>query len=89
MHVIYFGVIDNRQELAMTLTLTEAQSRLPELVHGLKPGEELTITGNHQPLAKVVLWQRRSALPFREGLGMLEILVEDDEHLKDFAEYMS
>ncbi len=73
----------------MTLTLVEAQSRLAELIHGLKPGEELTITENSQPVAKVVSVAAEKCLPQPgRGKGMLEILVEDDEHLEGFEEYM-
>ena len=56
----------------------------------IRPGEELTITENDQPLAKVVLVaaEKHRPIPGRAS-GMLEILVEDDEHLKDFEEYMS
>jgi prevent-host-death family protein len=37
-----------------TITLTEAQARLADLVHGLSPGEVLTITENDRPIARLV-----------------------------------
>jgi antitoxin (DNA-binding transcriptional repressor) of toxin-antitoxin stability system len=73
-----------------TVTIQEAQAKLPDLIHQLTPGEELVITENSQPIAKLV--SEKSA-PFQRpqpGLckGMITIVADDDEHLRDFAEYM-
>ena len=38
----------------MTINLTDAQARLPELIRGLAPGEELFITDNERPVAKII-----------------------------------
>jgi antitoxin (DNA-binding transcriptional repressor) of toxin-antitoxin stability system len=71
------------------LTLAEAQARLPELVRSLTPGDELLITENSKPIAKVtaVPAEKPRPIPGR-AKGMLSIISEDDEHLKDFEEYM-
>jgi len=37
-----------------TITLKQAQAQLPDLIHDLKPGEEIVITENNQPVAKLV-----------------------------------
>jgi prevent-host-death family protein len=37
-----------------TVSLQEAQATLPELIHRLSPGEELVITQDNRPVAKVV-----------------------------------
>ncbi len=73
----------------MTLTLAEAQARLPEVVRNLSPGDEIVITEDNHPVAKVVAVaaDKRCPVPGR-AKGMLEIVVDDDEHLKDFEEYM-
>ena len=63
----------------MILTLSEAQARLPDLIHGLTPGDEVAITENNRTVAKLV----------GRAKGTLIILAEDDEHLEDFKEYMS
>ncbi len=72
-----------------TISLEEAQAKLTELVENLRPGEEIMITrtaGGRQA--------RRAGAPARKPRqpggckGMITLLVEDDEHLKDFAEYM-
>ncbi len=73
------------------VTIEEAQAKLPEIIHQLSPGEELVITENQQPVAKLVGEQSpkpRLRPPPGLGKGMITIVSDDDEHLKDFAEYM-
>ena len=72
-----------------TVTIQEAQAKLPELIHKLTPGDEVVITENNQPVAKLVAppAEKPRPLPGR-GKGMLTILAEDDEHLEHFKEYM-
>ena len=76
----------------MIVTIEVAQAKLPDLIHNLLPGEELVITENNQPVAKLVgeLPQPSSNLrpPPGLGKGWITILSEDDKHLDDFAEYM-
>ena len=38
----------------LTVTIEEAQSKLTELIHGLAPGEEVVLTENDQPVARLV-----------------------------------
>ena len=73
-----------------TVTIEEAQARLPDLIDGLSAGEELLITRNAQPIARLTAEEKPKGKPRRAGSakGILTILVEDEEHLKDFAEYM-
>jgi antitoxin (DNA-binding transcriptional repressor) of toxin-antitoxin stability system len=72
------------------VTLEETQARLPELIHQLAPGEELLIFEHDQPVAS--LKSTVPALAQRPGpglcKGMMTIVSDDEEHLKDFAEYM-
>ena len=74
-----------------TVTIEEAQAKLPELIDSLFPGEELVITRNNQPVAKLIGQQRPVHEPRRPGSakGKLIILTEDEEHLEDFKDYMS
>lgn len=73
-----------------TISLEEAQAKLVELVAKLDPGEELLITQNQQPVAKLVGERLAKLKPRVPGTckGMIKLLVEDEEHLKDFAGYM-
>jgi len=73
-----------------TVTVEEAQAKLPELIEKLAPGEELVITRNNQPLAKLVLEKPPVRKPRQPGSakGKLIIMTEDEQHLEDFKEYM-
>ncbi len=37
-----------------TISIDEAQAKLKDLIHRLAPGEEVVITENQQPVAKLV-----------------------------------
>jgi len=73
-----------------SVTIEEAQAKLPELIARLAVGEELVITRNDQPIARILAEDRPARKPRRAGSakGTLTIVADDDEHLKDFAEYM-
>jgi antitoxin (DNA-binding transcriptional repressor) of toxin-antitoxin stability system len=73
-----------------SVTLEEAQARLPELIDQLRPGESLTITRGQKAVAHLVSDEPPARKPRQPGncKGMLTILADDDEHLRDFAEYM-
>jgi prevent-host-death family protein len=83
-----------------TMTLQEAQANLAELVHRLGPGEDLTITENDRPIARLIPVPRGSERPARPrppvtGLpkaGSCEglFVVPDDfkEPLEEMREYM-
>ena len=74
-----------------TVTIEEAQAKLPEIIQHLQPGEEITITDHGEPLAQVKKAQPPQARlrpPPGLGKGMITIVSDDDEHLKNFGEYM-
>ena len=62
------------------ISVEEAQTKLSELIAGLSQGEELAIMQGDQVVARLV--------GERFAKGMMTIVAEDDEHLRDFAEYM-
>ena len=72
------------------ISIEEAQATLPDIISKLGPGEEVVITKNGQPAAKLIGQQKVTRQPLQPGSakGILIINVEDDEHLKDFEEYM-
>jgi antitoxin (DNA-binding transcriptional repressor) of toxin-antitoxin stability system len=73
-----------------SVTLEEAQAKLPQLIEHLAAGEELVITRDQQPIARLLAEEKPSREPRKAGncKGMLTIVADDDEHLKDFEEYM-
>ena len=72
------------------ISIEEAQATLPEIIGKLGPGEEVVITKDDQPVAKLVSQPKAARQPRRPGSakGMLTIVTEDEEHLEDFKEYM-
>lgn len=80
---------ESEGKILATVTIQEAQPKLPDLIHKLTPGDEVVITENNLPVAKLVVEKP----PIRQrpgpGLckGMITIVADDDDHLKDFEEY--
>jgi antitoxin (DNA-binding transcriptional repressor) of toxin-antitoxin stability system len=80
-----------RGKTMSAVPLSEAQSHLSELITRLKPGETIQITSNGNPLARLTREPaavRHSRKP-GTAKGKLVIHADDDEHLRDFSEYMS
>jgi antitoxin (DNA-binding transcriptional repressor) of toxin-antitoxin stability system len=72
-----------------TMNISEAQTNLPEIVENLKPGEEVIIPSNQQPVAKLIPFSSASPQPvFGSCRSKLTIVAEDEEYLKDFNKYM-
>ena len=74
----------------MTVTLEEAKRRLDALIAKLSPGEELLITVDDFLIARLTKEYPPLKKPRVPGSAKETIVcyVDDDEHLKDFAEYM-
>jgi prevent-host-death family protein len=53
--------------MSATITVEEAQSKLKELIHQLAPGEELVITENQKPVAKLVSETAKQRQPRKPG----------------------
>ena len=72
-----------------TVTIEEAQTHLPELIARAACGEEVVIVRDAQPVAKLISqFGGRPRPVFGRGRGKVIVVSEDDEHLKDFEEYM-
>jgi len=75
-----------------TVSIQEAQAKLFELIRHLSPGEEVVITDNEQPVARLVPPVSQGQRPPR-CLGTLRGTVrymapDFDAPLEDFKEYM-
>lgn len=71
-----------------TITVEEAQAKLKELIGALSPGEEVVITENERPVAKLI--GERPARP-APGLGKGSIVYmapDFDEPLDEFKVYV-
>ena len=71
-----------------TATMEEVQSHLPELFDGLAAGDAVVITRDGKPVARLTPELPKGVPIPGRGKGKLVIVSEDDEHLKDFAEYL-
>ena len=79
--------------MSTTITIDEAQARLKDLIHQLDPGEEVVITEDQQPVARLVGEPPRPKPGLRPppglGKGMITFIAPDfDEPLDDLREYM-
>jgi antitoxin (DNA-binding transcriptional repressor) of toxin-antitoxin stability system len=72
------------------MAVEDIKLTLPELLDSLSPGDEVILTRNQQPVAKLVSEKPSERKPRVPGLGegMITIISDDEENLKDFAEYM-
>lgn len=74
-----------------TISIQEAQRRLPELIHNLSPGDELIITENNQPIARLSRSDPEKQWPCQAGSakGRPHWMAPDfDAPLEEFKEYM-
>lgn len=73
-----------------TVSIQEAQAKLPDLIHRLMPGDELVITENNLPVAKLIGGKATGGLRPQPGLakGMITVVADDDEHLQHFTDYV-
>ena len=75
--------------MSLTVTVGEAQAQLPELIARLTAGDQVIILQGNRPVAELRSSSKAKPRPqFGACKGMLTIVTEDDEHLRDFVEYM-
>ncbi len=73
--------------MLLDISIEEAQAKLPEIIDKLGPGEEVVITKDDQPVAKLRSIAEGKPQPrFGSCKGMLTIVAEDEEHLEDFKD---
>jgi antitoxin (DNA-binding transcriptional repressor) of toxin-antitoxin stability system len=74
-----------------TVTLEEAQAQLPKLIEQLHPGEEIIITRDQKPIARLVGEGTPERLPRKLGTmkgSVLHMAPDFNAPLEDFKEYM-
>jgi antitoxin (DNA-binding transcriptional repressor) of toxin-antitoxin stability system len=74
-----------------TITVEETQISLKDLIDQVIAGQEIIITRNQQPVVKLKGEPVKKRQPRKAGncIGMIKIVSDDDEHLKDFEEYIT
>ena len=74
----------------MSITVTDAQTRLPDLIAALKPGEAVVITSDDRPVARLVAEDPPPREPRKSGTmkGTVLYMAPDfDAPPEDFKEY--
>jgi prevent-host-death family protein len=89
-HMGFTGMIEG--PTMPTVTIEDAQARLAELIERLHPGEEIIITRDRRPVARLIGEAKPEEQPRRQ-LGTLRGTVrymapDFDAPLEDFKEYM-
>lgn len=74
------------------VTIEDAKSRLAEMIEHLLPGEEIIITRDEEPVARLIAEPKKPEKPQRK-LGSLKgtvmhMAADFDAPLEDFKEYM-
>jgi len=73
-----------------TIRLEETEAKLRALIEKLAQGDEVAVMKGTEMVARIV--GARPAVAGRPGpglcQGMITINADDEDHLKDFAEYM-
>jgi antitoxin (DNA-binding transcriptional repressor) of toxin-antitoxin stability system len=75
-------------QVMSTATIEDVQARLPEILAKLAPGEAVVITRDGTPVARLLPEAPKGKPVIGRGKGTLVAYTDDEEHLKDFAEYM-
>ena len=74
-----------------TISVQDAQGKLSELIHRLTPGEEVILTENDRPVARLTAAAPPERKPRRPGTlrgTVLHMAPDFDAPLDDFKEYM-
>lgn len=72
-----------------TATVEEVQAHLPELLQQVGAGEEVLIVSQGKPVGRLVPPLLPKGVPILgRGQGKLISYTEDEDHLKDFEDYM-
>ena len=71
-----------------TISVEEAQAKLPELIRNMSPGEELIITAGSHPVARLITTNGSPAANPRVRGTVTYVASDFDAPLDDFKDYM-
>jgi prevent-host-death family protein len=78
----------HREGRMSTATVEDVRTHLTELLDRVAAGEDVVIVREGRPVARLVAEVPKGVPVIGRGKGKLIEWIDDDEHLKDFAEYM-
>jgi len=71
------------------VTLEDAEKQLPTLIEAVRGGEEIVITRDKEPVARLVsVKQAKPRRVFGSAKGMIQMANDFDAPLDDFKDYM-
>ena len=74
-----------------TITIEDAQLRLPQLIEQMQPGEELLIMRDQEPVARLIAERKSARATRRPGTlrgTVLHMAADFNAPLEEFKEYM-
>ena len=79
--------------MSVTITVEEAQAIFKDLIRRMAPGEEVIITDNQQPVARLISQPATATKSPRPGQGLCKGMItyiapDFDAPLEDMREYM-
>jgi antitoxin (DNA-binding transcriptional repressor) of toxin-antitoxin stability system len=82
------AILPMRSIMSRTISIEQASAQLGGLVRALGPNDEIVLTDNDKPVARIVPSKARHTRVAGAWKGMLTIVKDDDSHLEEFKEYM-
>ena len=70
------------------IDMEQVRLQLEELLDIVNQGEEVIITKDEQPLAKLIALPKKPKRQFGSAKGLIQLQDDFDEPLEDFKEYM-
>ena len=74
--------------MSQIMRVQDAATHLPDLLRSLGDDDEIVLTDEGKPIARIIPARASGERHPGSCKGMLIIHQEDDEHLTDFKEYM-
>jgi antitoxin (DNA-binding transcriptional repressor) of toxin-antitoxin stability system len=80
--------IEETTTMSLTISIEQASAQLGGLVRALGPNDEIVLTENDKPVARILPNDENHRRKPGAWKGMLTVVKEDDSHLDEFREYM-
>jgi antitoxin (DNA-binding transcriptional repressor) of toxin-antitoxin stability system len=78
--------------MSRTVQIEQVYANFADIASSLQPGDEVTVLSADKPVARILPPEPFGKRPRRRqggaGKGRLIILKENDDHLRDFEEYL-